>query len=154
MRVALAQPLRYNPIMTVEAPPAVPVDEYGAQYFESYNYADRPLGRFSMYWFARRYYAALIRRHAPRRGGWLLEMGSGLGHLLGLLQDDFRCVGFDLAPWAARQTRLNAPQAEALALSAEHLAVFPSQTFDVVVALHLVDLFDDRLDLHFSTLWA
>lgn len=129
--------------MTASTRPAVPVEEYGAAYFESYNYADRPLGRFSMYWFARRYYAALVRRHAPRRGGWLLEMGSGLGHLLGLLQDDFRCVGFDLAPWAARQTRLNAPKADALALSAEHLAVFPDATFDAVVALHLVEHLPD-----------
>jgi 2-polyprenyl-3-methyl-5-hydroxy-6-metoxy-1,4-benzoquinol methylase len=118
---------------------AVPVEEYGEHYFESYNYADRPLSRFSMYWFARRYYAALVRRFAPRRGGRLLEMGSGLGHLLGLVQDDFRCVSFELAPWAARQTRRNAPRADALALSAEHLHIFPDGAFDVVVALHLVE---------------
>jgi len=133
------KPLGYNPAMSVQTPPAVPTEAYGEQYFEAYNYADRPLDRFSMYWFARRYYAALVRRYAPRGGGWLLEMGSGLGHLLGLLQDDFRCVGIDLAPWAARQTRLNAPKADALALSAEDLTVFPDETFDVVVALHLVE---------------
>jgi ubiquinone/menaquinone biosynthesis C-methylase UbiE len=92
-----------------------------------------------MYWFARRYYAALVRRFAPRRGGRRLEMGSGLGHVLWLVQDDFRCVGFDLAPWAARQTRRNAPRADALALSAEDLHIFPDGAFDVVVALHLVE---------------
>jgi SAM-dependent methyltransferase len=129
--------------MSAEVQPAVPTEEYGARYFESYNYADRPLGRLSMYWFARRYYAALVRRFAPRQGGRLLEMGSGLGHLLGLLQDDFRCVGIDLAPWAARQTRLNAPKADALALSAEDLAVFPNGAFDVVVALHLAEHLPD-----------
>ncbi len=46
----------HNP---ADSPPEVPLEEYGQQYFERYNYADRPLGRFSMYWFARRYYAAL-----------------------------------------------------------------------------------------------
>lgn len=125
--------------MTSQPQSTVPRDEYGQHYFESYNYADRPLGRFSMYWFARRYYATLVRRHAPRRGGWLLELGSGLGHLLGLLQDDFRCVGIDLAPWAARQTRQNAPQAHALALSAEDLVIFPDKQFDVIIGLHLVE---------------
>jgi SAM-dependent methyltransferase len=119
--------------------PATPLDEYGRRYFESYNYADRTLGRFSMYWFARRYYAALVRRYAPRRGGRLLEMGSGLGHLLDLLRDDFRCVGIDIAPYAARQTRRNAPQAEALVLSAETLDAFTAEAFDVVIALHLVE---------------
>ena len=139
MPVAAAQTVRYNQHMASDLTPTVPGDEYGKQYFESYNYADRPLGHFSMYWFARRYYASLLRRYAPRQGGWLLELGSGLGHLLGLLQTDFRCVGIDLAPWAARQTRRNAPKAEALALSAEDLAVFPDRRFDVIVALHLVE---------------
>ena len=43
----------------------VPDEHYTKEYFEKWNYADRPLGRFSMYWFARRYYAALVRRYAP-----------------------------------------------------------------------------------------
>ena len=70
---------------------------YTEEYFRKWNYSDRGLGRFSMYWFARRYYAALIRRYAPPGGGKLLEMGCGLGHLLRLLQDDFDCVGIDRA---------------------------------------------------------
>jgi 2-polyprenyl-3-methyl-5-hydroxy-6-metoxy-1,4-benzoquinol methylase len=116
-----------------------PLSEYGEDYFQSHNYADRPLGRFSMYWFARRYYARLVRRHAPRRGGRLLELGSGLGHLLGLLQDDFDCVGIDIAHFAARQTRLNAPGAAAAVASADGLHLFTNGTFDVVIALHLVE---------------
>lgn len=139
MLVVTPQPTRYNRLMNATTPTNAPVEEYGEAYFESYNYADRPLGRFSMYWFARRYYAALLRRYAPRTGGRLLELGSGLGHLLGLLQGDFHCFGLDLAFYAALQTRRNAPGAEALVLSAEDLAIFPAEAFDVVVALHLVE---------------
>jgi SAM-dependent methyltransferase len=118
-----------------------PLDEYGEQYFQSYNYADRPLGRFSMYWFARRYYARLVRRFAPPQPttGRLLEMGSGLGHLLALLGDRFACVGFDIAHYAACQTRRNAPGAASLVASADRLGVFADRSFDVVVALHLVE---------------
>ena len=88
--------------------PEAPLHEYGEQYFQSYNYADRTLGRFSMYWFARRYYARLVRRYAPaRQTGRLLEMGSGLGHLLGLLGEDFSCTGIDIALYAARATKQN-----------------------------------------------
>lgn len=129
--------------MTEAQTPQVPLDEYGQHYFESYNYADRPLGRFSMYWFARRYYAALVRRYAPREGGRLLEMGCGLGHLLGLLQHDFTCVGIDLAEYAIEQLRVNAPEAQGLVMSADDLSVFADGAFDVVVALHLVEHLPD-----------
>lgn len=116
---------------------------YTREYFEKWNYADRGLGRFSMYWFARRYYAALIRRYAPPGGGQLLELGCGLGHLLGLLQDDFQCTGIDLIDYSVEQTRLNAPKATALQQSADDLSGFADGTFSVVVALHLVEHLPD-----------
>lgn len=128
--------------------PEVPMDEYGQQYFENYNYADRPLGRFSMYWFARRYYAALVRRFAPPGGPdrQLLEMGSGLGHLLGLLQDDFDCTGIDLEDWVVGQMRQNAPRANAIVQSADDLSRFDNAQFSAVVALHLVEHLPDPAD--------
>ena len=122
--------------------PEVPLEEYGEHYFQSYNYADRPLGRFSMYWFARRYYAALVRRYGPP-GGELLEMGCGLGHLIGLLQDDYACTGIDLAEYAVAQTRRNAPRAQAFVRSADDLDVFTDGQFSVVIALHLVEHLPD-----------
>ncbi len=125
--------------------PQVPLEEYGQRYFESYNYADRPLGRFSMYWFARRYYAALVRRYAPP-GGELLEMGCGLGHLLGLLQDDFACTGIDLAEYAVQQTRRNAPRAQAMVMRADDLSAFAAGRFNAVVALHLLEHLPDPAD--------
>ena len=115
--------------------------------FRSYNYADRPLGRFSMYWFARRYYAALVRRFAPpgdnRR---LLELGCGLGHLLGLLQRDFACVGVDIAEYSIEELRRNAPGAEGYVMSAEDLSRFADGEFSAVVALHLVEHLPDPAD--------
>src|SRR5512143_1537392 len=123
--------------------PEVPLEEYGEQYFQRYNYADRPLGKFSMYWFARRYYAALVRRYAPRDGGRLLELGCGLGHLIGLLQNEYRCVGIDLAEYSIEQTKLNAPKAEAYVQSADDLSRFESGEFSAVVALHLLEHLPD-----------
>ncbi|PJF45017.1 MAG: hypothetical protein CUN55_00955 [Phototrophicales bacterium] len=119
------------------------LDEYGEAYFHNYNYADRSMGKYSMYWFARRYYAALVRRYAPQKGGKLLELGCGLGHLLGLLQDDFECVGIDLAAYSIEQTKLNAPKATALMMSADDLSAFDDGSFAVVVALHLVEHLPD-----------
>ena len=124
---------------TPQSTPDVPLEEYGEQYFQNYNYADRGLGRFSMYWFARRYYAALVNRYAPQPHGKLLELGSGLGHLLGLLQDDFQCIGIDLDEYPVQQTQQNAPRAEAFVQSADDLSVFDDEDFSAVVALHLVE---------------
>lgn len=128
-----------EPGIPARAEKEVPLHEYGQHYFESYNYADRPLGRFSMYWFARRYYAALARRFAPPGGGRLLELGCGLGHLLGLLEDDFQCVGVDIAEYSIQQLRHNAPQAEGYVMDADDLSRFEDDTFSVVIALHLVE---------------
>lgn len=123
-----------------------PLEHYTREYFAKWNYADRGLGRFSMYWFARRYYAALVRRYAPPGGGRLLEMGCGLGHLLGLLQDDFQCVGIDLIDYSIEQTKLNAPRAEAYQMSADDLSAFEDESFSAVVALHLVEHLPDPAD--------
>lgn len=117
-----------------------PVHLYKREYFESGNYADRPLGRFSMYWFARRYYAALLRRFAPPvADGALLEAGCGMGHLLGLLQDDFRCSGIDLMDYAIERTRVNAPKARVLQGDVNQPGIFEDGEFSVVVALHLTE---------------
>ncbi len=119
----------------------VPVEHYTREYFEKWNYSDRPLGKYSMYWFARRYYAALAQRYAPPGDSnrKLLELGCGLGHLLGLLQDDFHCIGVDLIDYSIEQTRLNAPKAEAYQMSADDLSRFETGTFSGVIALHLVE---------------
>ena len=112
---------------------------FNDEYFDSFNYADRGRGRWSMYWFARRYYAALVRRYAPNGGGALLELGSGLGDLLALLQDDFRCTGVDLIDRGIEQTRVRAPRAVVLRHDVEDLSMFAAGEFSVVVALHVVE---------------
>lgn len=125
--------------------PSVPSEHYNEDYFHKWNYADRPMGRYSMYWFARRYYAALVRRYAPagsteRR---LYEMGCGLGDLLGLLQDDFTCTGVDLIPYSIEQTKQNAPKVEAFVGDATDFRRFEDASLSVVVALHLVEHLPD-----------
>ena len=122
-----------------EEVPHAPLQHYNRSYFSRWNYADRGLGRFSMYWFARRYYAALLRRFAPPGPGALLELGCGLGHLLALLQEDFRCTGIDLIDHAVAQTRRNAPRARVLQGDAAATDIFADDEFSVVVALHLVE---------------
>jgi len=133
-----------QPAVPGEAAPRkhAPVEYYGEQYFRSLNYARRSLGRFSMYWWVRRAYAAMIRRYHPQ-GGKLLEVGCGLGHFLGNLQDHFDVYGADLALYSIQQTRINAPKAKGIVASAERLEIFPDATFDVVAMIHLLEHLED-----------
>lgn len=118
-----------------------PTEHYTAEYYQKWNYADRGLGRFSMYWFARRYYVALVRCYAPAGGPQrkLYEMGCGLGHLLGLLQDDFNCYGVDLIDFAVEQAQQNAPKAHISQGDATDFTRFDDGELSVIVALHLVE---------------
>lgn len=123
----------------------VPSEHYTEAYFKKWNYADRPLGRFSMYWFARRYYAALVHRYAPKGDSTrqLLEMGCGLGDLLGLLQDDFSCWGVDLIPYSIEQAQKVAPKAQLKVGDATDFSQFADGQLQVVVALHLMEHLPD-----------
>ncbi len=104
-----------------------------------------------MYWFARRYYAALVRRFAPQSGAsatrgnesTLLEIGVGLGDLLRLLQDDFECSGIDVSSFSVEHARARAGRARILVGDAESLQHLAEGSFDVVVALHVVEHLDD-----------
>jgi SAM-dependent methyltransferase len=128
-----------------------PMEHYTKEYFEKWNYADRPLGKFSMYWFARRYYAALVNRYAPQGGDErkLYEMGCGLGDLLSLLQEDFTCYGADLIPYSIERTREIAPKVTAWVGDATDFSSFKAGELSVVVALHLVEhLEEPRIALH------
>jgi len=122
-----------------------PTEHYNADYFKKWNYADRPLGKFSMYWFARRYYAALVNRYAPAgdNSRKLFEMGCGLGDLLGLLQDDYSVIGVDLIADAVEQAQQNAPEADISVGDATDFSRFEDGELSVVVALHLVEHLPD-----------
>lgn len=126
-------------------PIEVPHEHYTKEYFDRWNYADRPLGKYSMYWFARRYFAHLIRRYAPEGGSErkLLEMGCGLGHLLGLLEDEFDCTGIDLIDYSIEQSRINAPKSKAIQGDATDFSIWQDGELSVVVALHLVEHLPD-----------
>jgi SAM-dependent methyltransferase len=125
--------------------PRAPTHLYTADYFRTGNYADRPLGRFSMYWFARRYFAALVRRDAPAGGPErrLLEIGCGLGDMLALLQHDFACTGVDLIDEAALTARQRAPHADVLVGDGATWLAGTTTPLSVVVALHVVEHLPD-----------
>jgi SAM-dependent methyltransferase len=118
-----------------------PFDE---KYFSSGPYAAVSFERFSQYWWSNRFYALLARRHGAA-GGRALEVGCGLGHLLGWLTDRYRVYGTDINEWAIGQARQIVPQGKFDLLSAEDLRVYPNDYFQVVIAKHVVEHLQDPL---------
>jgi ubiquinone/menaquinone biosynthesis C-methylase UbiE len=122
--------------MTIEPP-----DErltFDERYFKSGTYANVSFDRFSQYWWSNRYYALLVRKYGPASGR-VLEVGCGLGHLLGWLTDRYSVFGADINPWALRQAHRNIPEVSFLQLSAENLRTFPDESFSVVITKHVVE---------------
>lgn len=115
--------------------PEHPFDE---SYFKTAAYAQVSFAKFSQYWWSNRYYAKLAEKHGPPNGR-VLEIGCGLGHLLGWLDERYEVYGADINEWALEQARQNVPSGRFDLLSAEDLGVYPGGHFNIVIAKHVVE---------------
>ena len=116
----------------------MPFDE---KYFSSHTYADVSFAKYSQYWWSNRFYAMLARRHG-KRGARLLEIGSGLGHLVAQLEDSFQTFGMDLNHWAVSQSR-SVVKASSLGTASAQELPFKDASFNVVIIKHIVEHLPD-----------
>jgi SAM-dependent methyltransferase len=114
---------------------------FDEKYFSSHTYQDVSFAKYSMYWWSNRFYAMLARRHGLR-GGRLLEIGSGLGHLVGQLEDTFETYGMDLNHWAVKESKSVVEDTLLQTASAEQIP-FVNGAFDVVIIKHIVEHLPD-----------
>lgn len=121
----------------VEKIPAVH-PKFNQDYFTTEAYAEVSFERYSQYWWSNRYYGKLVRKFGPSSGR-VLELGCGLGHLLGWLVDSYDVFGADINPWALLEATRHVPEGKFLFLSAEDLGVFPDKIFQVVIAKHVLE---------------
>jgi len=110
---------------------------FDEKYFNTNAYKDVSFAKYSQYWWSNRFYAILVRRYA-QRGTRLLEIGSGLGHLVGQLDGMFATAALDVNHWALVQSKAAAPRTLLQVASAEDLP-FADGTFGVVVIKHVVE---------------
>jgi ubiquinone/menaquinone biosynthesis C-methylase UbiE len=116
----------------------MPFDE---KYFSTHTYANITFAKYSMYWWSNRFYATLARRYG-KRGARLIEVGSGMGHLVGDLSHTFKAFGMDLNHWAVNQSKAAAESASLQTASAQALP-FANNSFNVVIIKHIVEHLPD-----------
>jgi ubiquinone/menaquinone biosynthesis C-methylase UbiE len=116
----------------------MPFDE---KYFSTNTYANITFAKYSMYWWSNRFNAMLARRYG-RKGGRLLEVGSGMGHLVGDLEDTFETYGMDLNHWAVKQSKAVINKTNLQTASAQELP-FKDGAFNVVIIKHIVEHLPD-----------
>jgi len=109
--------------------------QYDREHFERYKALD--VSKYSMHWWANRYYSRVLRRHVS--GGRLLEIGCGTGYFLAELSRYFESYGVDTSPFALRHARNNCPRASIQCRKGEDIAAFPPDFFDAVVARHVFE---------------
>ncbi|MFZ5908655.1 MAG: methyltransferase domain-containing protein [Chloroflexota bacterium] len=110
---------------------------FDENYFSTHTYANVTFAKYSMYWWSNRFYAMLARRYG-KRGGRLLEIGSGLGHLVGQLENTFDTYGIDINHWAVKESKAVAGKTSLHTGSAQELP-FANGVFDIVVIKHIVE---------------
>lgn len=114
---------------------------FDEKYFSSHTYANITFAKYSMYWWSNRFYAMLARRYG-RRGARFLEVGSGMGHLTGQLEDAFETFGCDINHWAVRKSKGVAGNSQLQTASAQELP-FRDNSFNVVIIKHIVEHLPD-----------
>ena len=114
------------------------IQPFDEAYFRSGAYEKVSFARFSQYWWSNRFYALLARRYGPKQGR-VLEVGCGLGHLLGWLSSRYSVFGTDINAWALSQARRNVPEGEFALASAEDLGAFLHSSFQILIAKHVVE---------------
>lgn len=110
---------------------------FDENYFHTNTYKDVSFKRFSQYWWSNRFYAILARRRGKKMGR-LLEIGSGLGHLVGQLEASFQTFALDVNPWALRQSKQVTSKTIQVTSTAERLP-FQDGWFDVVIIKHVIE---------------
>ncbi len=112
----------------------MPFDE---KYFSTHTYANVSFAKYSQYWWSNRFYATLARRYG-KRGARLLEIGSGLGHLVAQLEDSFETYGMDLNYWAVKESKALIRKPDLQIARAQELP-YKDSTFNVVIIKHIVE---------------
>ncbi len=114
---------------------------FDEKYFSTHTYKNITFAKYSMYWWSNRFFGMLAKRYG-KRGARMLEVGSGMGHLVGQLSAWFEAYGMDLNHWAVNQSKKDSGSASLQTASAQDLP-YKKSSFNVVIIKHIVEHLPD-----------
>ena len=110
-------------------------------YFSTHAYKDVSFARFSQYWWSNRFYGKLVMRYGSK-GSRILEIGSGLGHLVAQLEQNFIPYAIDINHWAVIESKKVAEKTRHVVSRAEDLP-YKNEAFSVIICKHVVEHLED-----------
>lgn len=111
--------------------------KFGENYFKTNLYKDSNFDKkYTMYWWSCRFYSKLVLKFFQQ--GKLLEIGCGLGHLLGRLSENFDTTGIDVNKWAIDECKKRFPESKFYVLPAEDVEKL-KEKYEVVVIRHVLE---------------
>lgn len=96
---------------------------------------------FNQFYWARRYYARLIKKYQKK--GKLLEIGCGFGDQIKFLDEDFACLGIDISREAITIAQKENTNAHFQVMKAEQMSAFGKGQFDVILANYVLEHLKD-----------
>jgi 2-polyprenyl-3-methyl-5-hydroxy-6-metoxy-1,4-benzoquinol methylase len=114
---------------------------FNEKYFSTHTYKNVSFARYHQYWWSNRFYAILAKRYG-QRGERLLEIGSGLGHLVGQLEGGFQTFAADVNPWALIRS-MDIARNTSHVLSSAQVPPFREGVFATVIIKHVVEHLQD-----------
>lgn len=115
---------------------------FGKDYYQRTCGLD-DMRRFSMHWWAVRFYAQLARGILRRNGGRrVLEIGCAHGYTLARLAPDYETWGADISAYAIERARTNTPNSRLFVADLEAGQLPPglaTERFDLVIAKYVFE---------------
>lgn len=93
--------------------------------------------KYTMYWWSCRFYANLIQRLV--KYGKILDIGCGLGHVIGRLPDRYEKYGIDINPYAIKNAQQRFVKTNFNTLDAKDLDKYNEENFDLILMRYLVE---------------
>ncbi len=93
---------------------------------------------FGKYYWARRFYAKLVKQFVPPPSK-ILEVGCGFGDLLAFLENDYRTTGVDVSKTAVSKAMKRLHRTRVYQLAAEEVESLKEKPFDMIVACHILE---------------
>lgn len=118
-------------------------EEFEGEYFTSGNWVEhKTFGIFTTYYWARKFYARIIKRQLKK--GKILEIGCGYGDLLSNFGENYEVYGVEISKFACKEAKRRNPRLNMINKDAlKYLEGLTSNYLDAIIQICVIPHMDD-----------